>query len=251
MEAHDDALRGAGPTRRTDGISGPLRPLDRRRVRPAGQGRVLREPVPGHRPDVLPRSPGRTAEDIELRPRRRARAPRPPGAARRAAERAASSTRSPTGSRPTWRCSPSPSPGRTASRSGRRWPPTCRSPSTTSATSPAPSAPRRAAREIDEDTVAYHFHEPLGVVGQIIPWNFPILMAVWKLAPRWPRATAWCSSRPSRPRVDPVADRADRRPAAAGVLNVVNGFGVEAASRWPPAPRSPRSRSPARPPPAA
>ena len=37
--------------------------------------------------------------------------------------------------------------------------------------------------EIDDDTVAYHFHEPLGVVGQIIPWNFPILMAVWKLAP--------------------------------------------------------------------
>ncbi|HNP57550.1 MAG TPA: aldehyde dehydrogenase family protein, partial [Gordonia sp. (in: high G+C Gram-positive bacteria)] len=37
--------------------------------------------------------------------------------------------------------------------------------------------------EIDSDTVAYHFHEPLGVVGQIIPWNFPILMAVWKLAP--------------------------------------------------------------------
>ena len=37
--------------------------------------------------------------------------------------------------------------------------------------------------ELDDDTVAYHFHEPLGVVGQIIPWNFPILMAVWKLAP--------------------------------------------------------------------
>ncbi|MEM1131157.1 MAG: aldehyde dehydrogenase family protein, partial [Pseudomonadota bacterium] len=37
--------------------------------------------------------------------------------------------------------------------------------------------------EIDDDTVAYHFHEPLGVVGQIIPWNFPLLMAVWKLAP--------------------------------------------------------------------
>ena len=37
--------------------------------------------------------------------------------------------------------------------------------------------------QIDDDTVAYHFHEPLGVVGQIIPWNFPILMAVWKLAP--------------------------------------------------------------------
>ncbi len=37
--------------------------------------------------------------------------------------------------------------------------------------------------QLDENTVAYHFHEPLGVVGQIIPWNFPILMAVWKLAP--------------------------------------------------------------------
>jgi aldehyde dehydrogenase len=37
--------------------------------------------------------------------------------------------------------------------------------------------------EIDGDTIAYHFHEPLGVVGQIIPWNFPILMATWKLAP--------------------------------------------------------------------
>src|SRR5699024_3972840 len=37
--------------------------------------------------------------------------------------------------------------------------------------------------EIDQDTVAYHVHEPLGVVGQIIPWNFPLLMAAWKLAP--------------------------------------------------------------------
>src|SRR5919204_464549 len=37
--------------------------------------------------------------------------------------------------------------------------------------------------EVDHDTVAYHFHEPLGVVGQIIPWNFPLLMAAWKLAP--------------------------------------------------------------------
>jgi aldehyde dehydrogenase len=40
-----------------------------------------------------------------------------------------------------------------------------------------------ALSQIDDDTVAYHFHEPLGVVGQIIPWNFPILMATWKLAP--------------------------------------------------------------------
>ena len=37
--------------------------------------------------------------------------------------------------------------------------------------------------EIDHDTIAYHFHEPLGVVAQIIPWNFPLLMAVWKIAP--------------------------------------------------------------------
>jgi aldehyde dehydrogenase len=44
--------------------------------------------------------------------------------------------------------------------------------------------------ELDHDTVAYHFHEPLGVVGQIIPWNFPILMAVWKLAPALLQVTA-------------------------------------------------------------
>src|SRR5690625_4877244 len=37
--------------------------------------------------------------------------------------------------------------------------------------------------QVDNDTVAYHFQEPLGVVGQIIPWNFPILMATWKIAP--------------------------------------------------------------------
>ena len=45
--------------------------------------------------------------------------------------------------------------------------------------------------EIDETTVAYHVHEPLGVVGQIIPWNFPILMAAWKLGRPWPPATVW------------------------------------------------------------
>ena len=54
--------------------------------------------------------------------------------------------------------------------------------------------------ELDEDTVAYHFHEPLGVVAQIIPWNFPILMAIWKLAPALAAGNAVCSSRPSRPR---------------------------------------------------
>ena len=46
--------------------------------------------------------------------------------------------------------------------------------------------------EIDHDTVAYHFHEPLGVVGQIIPWNFPLLMASGSSRRRSPPATAWC-----------------------------------------------------------
>ncbi len=55
--------------------------------------------------------------------------------------------------------------------------------------------------QIDDDTVAYHFHEPLGVVGQIIPWNFPILMATWKLAPGAGRGQSPSSSnQPSRPR---------------------------------------------------
>ena len=58
--------------------------------------------------------------------------------------------------------------------------------------------------EIDQDTVAYHFHEPLGVVGQIIPWNFPLLMALLEArARRSPPAIAWCSSPPSRPRPHP------------------------------------------------
>ncbi|MEL6548825.1 MAG: aldehyde dehydrogenase [Pseudomonadota bacterium] len=83
--------------------------------------------------------------------------------------------------------------------------------------------------EIDHDTVAYHFHEPLGVVGQIIPWNFPLLMATWKLAPAL--AAGNCI----------VLKPAEQTPATimvlleliadilpAGVLNVVNGFGLEA-----------------------
>ena len=83
--------------------------------------------------------------------------------------------------------------------------------------------------EIDHDTVAYHFHEPLGVVGQIIPWNFPILMAVWKLAPAL--AAGNCI----------VLKPAEQTPASIlvlmeligdllpnGVLNIVNGFGLEA-----------------------
>jgi aldehyde dehydrogenase len=82
--------------------------------------------------------------------------------------------------------------------------------------------------EIDADTVAYHFHEPLGVVGQIIPWNFPLLMAAWKLAPAL--AAGNCV----------VLKPAEQTPASIlvwaelvgdllppGVLNIVNGFGLE------------------------
>ncbi|GAA0441800.1 putative aldehyde dehydrogenase [Actinoplanes capillaceus] len=85
------------------------------------------------------------------------------------------------------------------------------------------------AGELDEDTVAYHFHEPLGVVAQIIPWNFPILMAVWKLAPALAAGNAV------------VLKPAEQTPASIhylfsligdlippGVVNIVNGFGVEA-----------------------
>jgi len=83
--------------------------------------------------------------------------------------------------------------------------------------------------EIDHDTIAYHFHEPLGVVGQIIPWNFPLLMAAWKLAPAL--AAGNCV----------VIKPAEQTPASIlvwaelvgdlfpkGVLNIVNGFGLEA-----------------------
>src|SRR3982751_304561 len=83
--------------------------------------------------------------------------------------------------------------------------------------------------ELDDDTVAYHFHEPLGVVAQIIPWNFPILMAVWKLAPALAAGNAV------------VLKPAEQTPASIhywmsliadllppGVVNIVNGFGVEA-----------------------
>ena len=82
--------------------------------------------------------------------------------------------------------------------------------------------------EIDEDTVAYHYHEPLGVVGQIIPWNFPILMAAWKLAPAL--AAGNCI----------VLKPAEQTPVSIlilaeliqdllpeGVLNIVNGYGAE------------------------
>ncbi|HEX7824203.1 MAG TPA: aldehyde dehydrogenase family protein [Mycobacterium sp.] len=88
-----------------------------------------------------------------------------------------------------------------------------------------------ALSEIDDDTVAYHFHEPLDVVGQIIPWNFPILMAVWKLAPALAAGNTI------------VIKPAEQTPASllflfdiigdllpAGVVNIVNGFGIEAGA---------------------
>lgn len=92
--------------------------------------------------------------------------------------------------------------------------------------------------EIDHDTIAYHFHEPLGVVGQIIPWNFPLLMAAWKLAPAL--AAGNCV----------VLKPAEQTPASIlvwaelvgdllppGVVNVVNGFGVEAGKPLASSPR--------------
>jgi aldehyde dehydrogenase len=83
--------------------------------------------------------------------------------------------------------------------------------------------------EIDQDTVAYHFHEPLGVVGQIIPWNFPILMAIWKLAPALAAGNAVVLKPAEQtPTSIHVLNEiiADLLPP--GVFNIVNGFGVEA-----------------------
>ncbi|MDO5534075.1 MAG: aldehyde dehydrogenase family protein [Propionibacteriaceae bacterium] len=92
--------------------------------------------------------------------------------------------------------------------------------------------------QLDETTVAYHFHEPLGVVGQIIPWNFPILMATWKLAPAL--AAGNCI----------VLKPAEQTPWSIlklfeiigdllppGVVNIVNGFGVEAGKPLASSPR--------------
>ena len=83
--------------------------------------------------------------------------------------------------------------------------------------------------EIDEMTVAYHFHEPLGVVGQIIPWNFPVLMAAWKLAPALAAGNA-VVLKPAESTpvsilifIDLIADL-----LPPGVLNIVNGYGREA-----------------------
>ena len=86
-----------------------------------------------------------------------------------------------------------------------------------------------SACEIDADTMAYHIHEPLGVVGQIIPWNFPILMAAWKLAPALAAGNCVVLKPAESTPVSILVLAeliADLLPA--GVLNIVNGFGREA-----------------------
>ncbi len=92
--------------------------------------------------------------------------------------------------------------------------------------------------QLDESTVAYHYHEPLGVIGLIIPWNFPLLMAAWKLAPALAAGNAV------------VLKPAEQTPLSilvlagliedilpAGVLNIVNGFGLEAGKPLASSPR--------------
>ena len=83
--------------------------------------------------------------------------------------------------------------------------------------------------EINETTVAYHYHEPLGVVGQIIPWNFPILMAAWKLAPALAAGNCVVLKPAESTPISILILAgliADLLPP--GVLNIVNGFGREA-----------------------
>jgi aldehyde dehydrogenase len=92
--------------------------------------------------------------------------------------------------------------------------------------------------QLDDDTVAYHFQEPLGVVGQIIPWNFPLLMAVWKLAPALAAGNCVVLKPAEQTPVSIMALMeliADILPS--GVVNVVQGFGVEAGK---PLAQSPR-----------
>ncbi|MFN3862507.1 MAG: aldehyde dehydrogenase family protein [Roseateles sp.] len=86
-----------------------------------------------------------------------------------------------------------------------------------------------ALSEIDQHTVAYHFHEPLGVVGQIIPWNFPLLMAAWKLAPALGAGNCVVLKPAESTPISILVLAgliADLLPA--GVLNIVNGYGREA-----------------------
>ncbi|MCD2137419.1 acetaldehyde dehydrogenase ExaC [Salinicoccus halitifaciens] len=83
--------------------------------------------------------------------------------------------------------------------------------------------------QLDEDTVAYHFHEPLGVVGQIIPWNFPLLMAAWKIAPALAAGNS-IVLKPAEQTPTTILHFAEliQDIVPKGVLNIVNGFGAEA-----------------------
>jgi aldehyde dehydrogenase len=85
-----------------------------------------------------------------------------------------------------------------------------------------------SAAEIDANTVSYHFHEPLGVVGQIIPWNFPLLMAGWKLAPALAAGNCVILKPAEQTPISILVMMemiGDLLPA--GVVNVLNGFGAE------------------------
>ena len=82
--------------------------------------------------------------------------------------------------------------------------------------------------QIDNDTVAYHFQEPLGVVGQIIPWNFPILMAAWKIAPALAAGNCIVMKPAEQTPVSLlVLIEAIQDVLPKGILNIVNGFGIE------------------------
>ncbi|MBK7324663.1 MAG: aldehyde dehydrogenase family protein, partial [Propionivibrio sp.] len=86
-----------------------------------------------------------------------------------------------------------------------------------------------ALSDLDENTVAYHFHEPLGVVGQIIPWNFPILMAAWKLAPALGAGNCVVlKPAESTPISILILAELIADIVPPGVLNIVNGYGREA-----------------------
>jgi aldehyde dehydrogenase len=92
--------------------------------------------------------------------------------------------------------------------------------------------------EHDEHTVSIQIHEPLGVVGQIIPWNFPLLMATWKIAPAL--AAGNCTvvkAGEQTPTSIMVLMELIKDVVPAGVLNVVNGFGIEAGKPLATSPR--------------
>jgi len=92
--------------------------------------------------------------------------------------------------------------------------------------------------ELDNDTVAYHFREPLGVVGQIIPWNFPLLMAAWKLAPALVAGSCVVMKPASQTPLSLtllIEMIGDLLPP--GVLNIVNGYGTEVGTPLASSPR--------------